>query len=98
MELSLVEQLANIGSEVVRACRAKEAGDEPRLEFALVRCLDLFDFSLADPRWHGRRKEIARVREFVLDLVIGDNEYGSTAEWLDRYFLEFALAARNCRR
>ena len=96
--MSLVEQLANIGSEVSRACRAKEAGNGARLEFALLRCIDLFDLTLADPRWFGRRREIARVREFVLDLVVGANDYGSTAEWIDRYFLEYAGAARTGRR
>jgi hypothetical protein len=94
-EMSLVEQRANIGSEVVRACQAKEAGNSERLEFALVRCLDLFDLTLADLRWVGRRREIARVREIVLDLVVGDNDSGSTTEWIDRYFLEYAVAARN---
>lgn len=93
-EMPLVEQLANIGSEVGRATRAKSLGNEQRLAPALDRCLELFDLTLADDRWHGRRREIARAREVVCDFLVGDNDYGSTAESLDAYFLPFAMAAR----
>ncbi len=93
-ELSLMEQLANIGSEVGRATRAKALGNEARFASALDRALELFDLTLADERWRGRRREIARAREVVCDFVVGHNEYGSTAESLDAYFLPFAVAAR----
>jgi hypothetical protein len=96
-QMSLVEQLANIGSEVGRAARAKSAGNEPRSWAALERGLELFDLTLADERWHGRRREIARAREVVCDFLVGDNAYGSSAESLDRYFLAFAVAAREGR-
>lgn len=92
--LTLVEQLANIGSEVGRASRAKGAGNEGRLARALDRCLELFDLTLADHRWQGRRREIARARELVCDFLVGDNAFASTAESLDAYFLPFAVAAR----
>jgi hypothetical protein len=93
-QLSLVEQLANVGSDVARATRAKATGNQPRLQNALDRSLELFDLTLADARWHGRRREIARARELVCDFLVGDNVYGSTAESLDAYFLPFAVAAR----
>jgi len=96
-EMTLMEQLANIGSEVGRATRAKSQGNEQRLAGALDRALELFDLTLADGRWRGRLKEIARAREVVCDFLVGDNEYGSTAESLDRYFLPFAMAARRDR-
>lgn len=96
-ELSLVEQLANVGSEVGRAARARSRGHEQGLAAALDRTLELFDLTLADERWAGRRREIARAREVVCDFLVGDNEYGSTAESLDRYFLAFAMAARRGR-
>lgn len=92
--MSLVEQLANIGSEFNRAARAKTSGNDARFANALDRCLELFDLSLADERWHGRRREVARAREVVCDYLVGQNEYGSTGAWLDKYFLEFAAAAR----
>jgi hypothetical protein len=96
-ELTLMEQLANIGSEVGRATRAKSQGNEQRLAGVLDRALELFDLTLADDRWRDRLREVARAREIVCDFLVGDNEYGSTAESLDRYFLPFAMAARRNR-
>ena len=94
-ELSLMDQLGNVGTEVTRAARAKEAGNEERAWNALVRALELFDLTIADERWCGpRRREICRAGELVCDFLAGDNEYGSTATSLDRYFLPFAIAAR----
>ena len=92
--MTLVEQLANIGSEVGRAARAKDAGAHERMANALDRALELFDLTLADGRWTGRRREIARAREVVCDFLVGDNAYGSNAESLGAYFLVFAVAAR----
>src|SRR3990172_8983994 len=92
-DLTLLEQLANIGSEVGRASRARSLGNEQRLTNALERCLELFDLTLADERWRHRRREISRAREIVCDFLVGDNGAGSTAESLDAYFLPFAIAA-----
>ncbi len=96
--LSLAEQLGNIGAEVGRAIRAREASDERRFEGALARALDLFDLSLDDPRWRGPKlREIARAREVSCDFLAGDNAYASTAASLDAYFTAFALLARRGR-
>jgi len=97
LELTLAEQLGNVGSEVGRALRANAQGDPERSRRALDRTLELFDLTLADDRWATRRKEIARAGEVVCDFLVGDNEYGSSAETLDAYFLGFAIAARRDR-
>jgi len=96
-ELTLAEQMGNIGSEVARALRASANGNPDRSRDALDRALELFDLTLADQRWATRRKEIARAREVVCDFLVGDNEYGSSAETLDAYFLGFAMVARRTR-
>ena len=94
--MSLAEQLANIGTEVARAARAKARGDDLRLERHFDLVLELFEFTLDDDRWRGQRVEIGRARELVCDYLVGENEYGSSAESLDAYFLPFAyLALRN---
>ena len=96
--LTLAEQLGNIGSEVGRAIRARQRNDAPRFDGAFDRALELFDLSLADRRWNGPRlREIARAREVTCDFLVGENDYGSTGGSLDRYFLQFALAARRNR-
>ena len=77
---------------------AKERGNQQRMTGAFERCLELFDLTLADRRWAGpRRREIARAREVTSDFLVGDNDYRSTAESVDAYFLQFALAARHDR-
>lgn len=96
--MSLVEQMGNIGSEVDRIASWKKKGNEEYAIKALHRSLDLFDLTIADPRWKNRLKEIVRAREFLCDLYVGDNTYNFTAEYFNRYFLAFAAAARNNSR
>ncbi|WP_447972921.1 hypothetical protein [Nitrospira sp. Kam-Ns4a] len=91
--LSLVEQLANVGSEVARM-RRWQGRDAQLCERAFVRAVELLDLTIGDPRWAGRRKELTRVRELLCDAMLGGTEYGSDLESLDRYFLPFAVAAR----
>ncbi len=94
--LSLVDQLANVGTEVGRM-RRNRGGQDPRASAAFERALELLDLTLADPRWHGRRLELARARELLCDAAFGGHEYGATLEGMDRYFLAFAVAARRGR-
>lgn len=93
-ELSLVEQLGNIGSEIHRAIIFKEK-DNTRYISACDRALELMDFTLADTRWYGPRlRELARAREMICDAMLGGGGYGTTFEYLDNYFFGFAYAAR----
>lgn len=93
LSISLSEQLANIGSEVARAARWQAKKDK-RFETAVDRALELFDLTIADPRWKNRLKELTRSRELFCDGVEGGNEYGTRLDDLDRYFLAFAVHAR----
>lgn len=92
-KLSLIEQLANIGSEVSRAIRWQDK-DEEVFQKAVFRTLELFDLTLGDSRWQGRLREIARIREVFCDAVLGAKEYKSSLKDLERYFDQFAQAAR----
>lgn len=92
---SLVEQLANAGSEVARAIRAHQAGSRSRFENALGRALDLFGQPAADDRWSGaRRREILRARGEFCRLFFDPVVPPEAADGLRRYFLAFAVAAR----
>lgn len=96
--LTLAEQLGNAGADVGRAIRASAGGNEARAGSALARALAQLDLTLADPRWAGhRRREIARAREVTCDLLAGDNDFGSTPEWLERWFMAYAVEARTRR-
>ena len=95
-ELSLAEQFGNIGGEISRAIRWSTKNPETA-QAALYRGLELFDLMLDDPRHRrsvARLREIARAREVVVDFLAGSNEYGSTSPSLQKYFDQFALAAR----
>lgn len=93
-ELTLMEQLGNVGSEVSRAAKWR-GRDEKLFNGAVDRALELLDLTLDDPRWRGRLKEICRARELLCGAVFGPNSYATTLDDLDRYFTQFAMAARN---
>ena len=92
-ELSLCEQLGNIGSEVGRALKWKDK-DKKIFESAVSRALDLFDLTMGDSRWLGRLREIGRAREVFLDAISDNREYKGSLDGLEKYFFNFALAAR----
>ena len=91
-ELTLMEQLGNIGSEVARTARWR-GKDEQLAKGAVVRALELFDLTIQDQRWKQRLKEITRAREVFCDTVEGGMMYHTSLDDLDRYFFVFALAA-----
>lgn len=90
-ELSLVEQLANIGSEVRRAAKWQKK-DEELYDGAIERALELFDLTLEDKRWMGRSREINRLREVFCDAILGGNEYNNTLKGLEKIFICYAMA------
>lgn len=93
--LSLAEQLGNVGSEVERALRAHAAGRADRLERALDRALELFDLTATDPRrTEPQRREVLRAREQFCRVFFDETAEPGLADFLRRYFLEFAIAAR----
>lgn len=92
-KLSLFEQLGNIGSEVYRTLQNQDK-DESASKAAAFRALELLDLTLEDPRWKTRQKEIARAREVFCDTVFGSGEYKTSLKDLQKYFDEFAYAAR----
>ena len=94
--MPLAEQMGNIGSEISRALRWR--GRNAALsQSAFYRALELIDLTLDDPRHRmsrARLREIARTREVLADFFAGENEYRSTAVSLQKYFDQFAMAAR----
>lgn len=99
-DLSLAEQLGNIGSEISRAERWRMRNPELS-RGAFFRALELLDLTLDAPRVRASRprlRELARAREVVVDYFFGSNQYGSSGASLLKYFDAFALAARQQRR
>ncbi len=92
-QFSLAEQLANVGSEVGRAARWQNKNAQS-YEMASRRALELLDMTMQDSRWRGRLKEISRAREILCDAFLGSGMYKTTLLDLERYFSQFAMAAR----
>ena len=91
--MTLAEQLGNIGSEVSRAANAQEK-DDRRFNNAVDRALELFDLTLSDLRWRGHLWEIGRMREVFCDALLGGHEYGDNLKSLLKYFDQFAYSIR----
>ncbi len=92
--MSLSQQMGNVGSEVGRASNWQKKGQLEMTDKALGRAFELLDLTISDNRWQVARKELCRAREVLADTFLGDRQYGDTPEKLEKYFFEFALAAR----
>lgn len=92
-KLNLIQQMANIGSEVERAIKWREKNTS-FAERAFNRALELFDLSIQDKKNQYRLKEITRCRELFAVFFVGDNKYQSTPEEWQKYFRQFNFAAR----
>lgn len=93
-EMPFAEQMANIGSEVERAInwRAKNNADYSRRAFE--RALELTDLTLDSVSGYPRLKEVARMREALVDSFYGENNFKSTDDLWKKYFMNFVFAAR----
>ena len=90
-DLSLVDQMGNISSEVGRAIMSRE--NTARRDGAIERALDLFSATAAC--YNGRRlREILRARDEFLRLFYDDS---TDFSGIERYFHHFAIAARRGR-
>jgi hypothetical protein len=95
--LSLVEQLANVGSEIERAIRWREKGNADYGQRAFERALELLDLTIGDEKNRSRLKELTRLREALADHFWFDNRYGASDESWRRYFHAFTYAAAKAR-
>ena len=93
-EMSLSEQMANIGSEVSRALNWRKKGNPEYSQKAAARALELLDFSLDCTESLPRLREVARLREAVVDFFFGSNEFSSSEDLWRKYFDHFNYAAR----
>lgn len=91
--LSLIEQLANVGTDIERTIQWKKKGNFEYSRNAFERALELLDLTIADPKNKKRLKELLRVREALADHFIFDNKYSSTDELWHTYFFCFNYAA-----
>ena len=94
-DLSFVEQMANVGSEVERTIKWKDKNNAAFSRKSFERTLELLDLTIADGKNKKRLKELTRTRESLADFFVFENEYKSTNEVWQKYFLAFGIAARS---
>jgi len=92
-ELSLMEQLANVGSEVERALNWKEKDNSEYATISFERSLELLDYTTEGMNDFYRLKELKRLREILVDYFEGQNIYNSSASSFRNYFYGFNYAA-----
>lgn len=93
-ELSFCEQIANIGSEVERAIAWRAKNNITYSRNAFERALELVDLTLESVSGFSRLKEVARMRESMVDYFAGTNQFGSTDVSWRQYFMHFNYAVR----
>ena len=96
LKLTFFEQMANIGSDVVRAIKWRDKSREDYASAASDRALELLWLTIDDPRNHtrGRLRELCRLYENLADFLYCDNEFRTDPQKLINYFLAFNYAAR----
>ena len=97
--LDIFNQMGNIYSEVGRSFKTKGQHDPKDHEEAIGRAIDLFDASIRAliAQKSPKSKEVLRAKEQFLDIALNDDATLETTQSLDRYFMQFAIAARLSR-
>jgi len=97
-KFSFCEQLANIGSEVFRAISWRQK-KPVYSQLAFERALELLDLTLeASVKSRPKLKELARLREVLVDYFFSDNVYRSSDQNWKNYFGAFNYASNNRSR
>ena len=85
-EMSLAEQMLNIGSEVSRANRWRIKGNEEQWRRAADRALELLSLTIDAQRGRHDLGEFCRLYEVLADFYYGENSYQTDPAKLQRGF------------
>jgi hypothetical protein len=95
-KLDIFNQMGNIYSEVGRSFKTQGSADTQSHNQAVARAIDLFNVTilvLAKIK-SPKAKEVSRSKEQFLTLVLDKDAPQQSIQSLDRYFMQFAVAAR----
>lgn len=95
-KMSIFNQMGNISSEVGRAINAKKQNNRENLDNAVIRALDLFDATIEEliNAKSIRVKEVLRSKDQFLTVINEESPSTDELDSLDRYFTQYAIAAR----
>jgi len=91
-QMSFMEQMANIGSEVYRAGNWKSKNNYAYAEKAFERALELIDITAECSLRSSALRELMRAREFFCMLFFEDTE--NSFDGINKYFRYFALGLK----
>lgn len=94
-QLSFLDQMANIGSEVERYLNWRAKGRRDYAQKAFDRALELIDLTLDSHRDYARLREVARIREVLADFDSDSPSFQVSEDSWRKYFWQFGYAARN---
>ncbi len=92
--MNLYQQLGNIASEISRAINWEGQGDVAQRDRSLARGLELLALTLDDPRYVGRKKEMARLYELLADIFSGQRLMKFDLKQALDYLMPMAMIAR----
>ena len=93
-QLTLSQQLANVGSEVIRSLNWQKKDNHNYSQLAFYPSLELLSLSINDPKNLTSLKELTRTYEILVDYFTNQNSYQTQAQDLEKYFLAFNYSAR----
>jgi len=93
-QMSLCEQMANIGSEINRALNWQKKGNVEYCQRAVNRAFELLSLTLSVVKVPSHYKELTRLKESIADFFYGTNQFSSSEILWRKYFDHFNYAAR----
>jgi hypothetical protein len=93
-QLTFMEQMANIGSEVSRALNWRAKKNHAYSQKVAERALELTDLTLKSGVSFACLLELARMRAVLVDYFFDVNQYRSTVSSWWKYFYYFNFATR----
>ena len=93
-QMTLAEQMANIGSEISRAIHWRNKDNIEFSNNAVNRALELISLTIEAVTLNSNYKELTRLKEFLKDYFYFNNEYSSSDIQWEKYFNHFNFKAR----
>lgn len=89
--MTIGEQISNVGSEVNRAIRCKNQNDEAKKVRFYQKAVELLELTCDDPKNKHRCGELSFCIEELTDYFVGTNRYNTTDESLMKYYDAFLV-------
>lgn len=88
-DLPVKTQMANVGSEVLRAIKWKNKGDSQKEYSFYEKAQDFLMLTIRDPKNFSCLNELKLCSEELNDYFIGSNVYGTSEAILKKYYDSF---------